>query len=506
MASISDKSIKKLRAIATRPSLLVAIACLYFAFALDGTIYKMAIPVIVGGLTLISCLTVIWAAQRKLDSDKVIFIIAFLGFLIKAGYILYTGVESRQQDVYSFGKPEGHAGYIEYIYHRLKLPDFDPRTIWQYYHPPLHHIIVAIWLKINTFLGIGWERAKENIQVLTLFYSTLYMILSYKIFKEIGLKKIALIIAFAIISCHPTFIILSGSVNNDMLAILFMQGGIYFTIRWYKETSYQNIIKIALCIGFGMMTKLSVGIIAPAIAFVLFFRFLNEEEKRAGYFKQFLLFGLICFPLGLWWGIRNKVLFDVPFSYVPSLGINSHQYIGDYSIFQRLLDFSAYQFKSVFVAWGEPYFEHNVFIGLLKSSVFGEQHLGNGKIWIELPALILFYSHLLIVGIAVIAMCWGFMKKLASPDSVIKTFIIFIYITVMASYVQFCFSYPHTCTQNIRYATPAIFIGVIFIGLFTDRISQIQSRVKTILISFLIASVVIFTISTVTFYTFLSFT
>ncbi|MHB1484730.1 MAG: ArnT family glycosyltransferase [Saccharofermentanales bacterium] len=505
MAGFLEKSQKTIKSMIKKPSIMAAAACLFLAFGVDGTTPKLAIPIMAGGLFFIICMTAIWVTRKKLDTGKIIFTIAFLGFLIKTVYIIYTGVETRQQDVYTFGEPEGHAGYIEYIYHNLRLPDFDPRNIWQYYHPPFHHILVVIWLKINTLFGIGWDRAKENIQVLTLFYSALYMIVSLKLFREIGFKKYGLIIAFAIVSFHPAFIILAGSVNNDILAILLMQCAIYYTIRWYKEPVAANMIKVALCIGFGMMTKLSVGIIAPAIAFVFLYHFFTDKEKRADFFRQFIAFAVICVPLALWWGFRNKILFDVPFMYVPSLGINSHQYIGNYSTFQRLLDFSLYQFKSVFVAWGDPYFEHNVFIGLLKSAVFGEQHLGNGKTFIELPAIILFYSNLVVVAISVVSMIWGFFKRLVSPDSIIKTFIILIYLTIVTSYIQFCFSFPHTCTQNIRYATPAIFIGAVFIGLFADRLSEMKKGVKTISLSLITAAVIVFAGATLTFYTALAF-
>ena len=63
--------------------------------------------------------------------------------------------------------------------------------------------------------------------------------------QEFKLRRMGLIIAFAIVAFHPTFIILSGSVNNDILSLTFMFGAILNTIVWYREQTLKNIMKIA---------------------------------------------------------------------------------------------------------------------------------------------------------------------------------------------------------------------------------------------------------------------
>ncbi len=63
----------------------------------------------------------------------------------------------------------GHLGYIGYLYYNHHLPDFDTRTAWSFSHPPLHHAIAALWVKLNVKLGVELELAIENIQLLTVF-------------------------------------------------------------------------------------------------------------------------------------------------------------------------------------------------------------------------------------------------------------------------------------------------------------------------------------------------
>jgi len=430
--------------------------------------FAIKILIVFGILVLL--LLIVLSVTKQMTVKSGIFIIIVCGLGLRLIYILYTSIQTRQQDVHSFGGVDGHGAYIEYIYNNLRLPDFNPKDRFQFYHPPLHHIISAVFLKFIDFTGATWEKAKESLQFLTLFYSGCHLIFTYRLFKEIKLKGISLLVAILIIAVNPTMIILSGSINNDMLSICLMQCAIYYAVIWFKTPILSNIIKLAIFIGLGMMAKLSVVFIAPAVAFLFFTKLISKNQKVKEILYQFFIFGLISFPLGLWWGVRNFLFYKLPFTYVPTLGVDSHQYIGDYNVFERLFDFSLYQFRSVYVAWGEPYFEHNIFIGLLKTSVFGEQTLSSTNDVFYIFAAAMFYINLIIVIIALISMVILLIKRATDCEYPYKVFFTVLYITFVFSYIQFCFAYPHTCTQNIRYVTPAIWIGAMAIGLTLQNI------------------------------------
>ena len=71
----------------------------------------------------------------------------------------------------------------------------------------------------------------------------------------------------------------------------------------------------------------------------------------------------------------DMLLTDPPFGYVPLIGEAADQFVGSYSVRDRLLDF---RINDVFMAWGENrggFFEHNPILGLLKTSLFGEFRL-----------------------------------------------------------------------------------------------------------------------------------
>ena len=63
----------------------------------------------------------------------------------------------------------------------------------------------------------------------------------------------------------------------------------------------------------------------------------------------------------------------MPLNYVAEIGKDSGQYIGHIDAVKRMFDFSAYQFRQLYEAWGQPYQEFNMFVGLLKTGVFDEQ-------------------------------------------------------------------------------------------------------------------------------------
>lgn len=73
-----------------------------------------------------------WAAAlwmtytRRLTASRVLLLMMAAGFLLRAAYILYTTVLTRQHDMGTFDNIYGHAGYIRYLYDNGHLPDFDP--------------------------------------------------------------------------------------------------------------------------------------------------------------------------------------------------------------------------------------------------------------------------------------------------------------------------------------------------------------------------------------------
>ncbi|MDE7390235.1 MAG: glycosyltransferase family 39 protein, partial [Lachnospiraceae bacterium] len=336
---------------------------------------NMAVSAMVMNLILFAPIVMaLWYKKKgTLTTKTICMLLIFMGVILRMIYVFHTDIKVRQYDVHVFfSGHEGHSEYIEYIYNNLKLPDFDPREKWQFYHPPLHHILCAVWLKMLNLIGIKIEFGVSTLQYLTVIYSTLFSVFSYKIFKRLEISETALITVIAIVTFHPTMIYLSGSINNDMLSSLFAIMAIYYTVKWSQDKKLFDIVKLGLSIGLGMFTKLTVGLIAPAVAVVFLIVFIKNIKQWKKYIAQFALFAVVCCPLGLYWYIRNYIRFGVPLNYVPKLATQSPEFINK-PLEYRLMDWSLRQFASPFKQLGgsvEGYLEYNPFVALLKTSMF----------------------------------------------------------------------------------------------------------------------------------------
>ncbi len=443
--------------------------------------------VLTGGMVLVG-IALVLLFNRQLTQKRGLLLLLAAGFLLRLAYVLYTTAATRQHDVWYFSngdflffQNQRHAEYIEYIATNLKLPHVDPTGVGlsQLYHPPLHHLLGGLWLRLNTALGVEYTVAVENIQLLTLFYSSAVMMIAYRILRLLKCKGFALFIPLSLVVFHPTFILMAGSVNNDLLSIALAIYALYATLRWANNPTFKTIVPIALGIGCSMMAKLSGGMVAPAVALVFLWKWWEAIKQKDGsgkrLFWQFALFGLICVPLGLWWQVKNMTAFGVPLTYVPALSENSGQFVGDYSPVQRLWELPQTSLKNIFVVWQNQgvevdYNEYNMLLALLKSSVFGEFTLFDSASPMGLHqagvmvSKILFYANTALIGCSLCSGAYLIFKKEHRHSLAFWLFLV-VWAVLLISYIRFCFGYPQTCTQNFRYGVPTLIAGCVWLGL-----------------------------------------
>ena len=310
------------------------------------------------------------------------------------------------------------------------------------------------------------------------------MILSYKIFRRLSIQGAGLIVAFTIVAFHPTFVIFSASINNDILSVTFILLSILCSLKWYKSRKLIDILAVAAAIGLGMSTKTSTYMVAFGIGFLFAYAFFKDKENRKKYFLQFGLFLALCVPLSLWWEIRNSVLYGSPFLYVPLLGSGgSWQYVGNVSAVERIFDFSKLFSSPVFDQWinrgDKLYNEYNPMISLLKTSLFGEYINDTSFPTITTPAKILFWNNNILVLLSVAAMLFA-IGKLIYDKKMDELFVSIVAanVVMVVSYYIFCFSYPHHCSENIRYVSPVIVFGAAFIGKALGDVKSLKKPAK----------------------------
>ena len=441
----------------------VSLLCVAACVLIIGYVENKTVAIAVIALLLALGAVAFLRLNYTLSDTAIIAVLIALGIAIRFVYILYTGSIDRQHDVGGWGGVTGHAGYIEYWYQNgLKLPDFDVRYYWQYYHPPFHHWLMAGLLSVLTSLNVEYAKAAEATQILPMLYSSLTIIVSYRVFRTVKLKGKPLMAATALICFHPTFIIFSGSFNNDMLLMLFMMAAILWGLRWYREPTLRNIIPLALCIGLGMMTKLSGWMVAPAVAFLFLVILIKNIKKPLKYLGQYVIFGVICVPLGVWWQVRNLIKFQIPLTYVPDLGSGSVMYSGDMPLLERLFSLGNGQLSYVYgsiTLVGAPYNEYNPTLGLLKTAMFDE--CNNSISDLHFPQIHVTGPILFWISVVLFLCCFGcfiysMVRKSQNLDGIQRVYFSLLFAVILGSYYLFCLAYPLSCTFNIRYAMPLI--------------------------------------------------
>ena len=163
---------------------------------------------------------------------------------------------------------------------------------------------------------------------------------------ELNIKK-SIIPTILFISLSPAMVIMSGSINNDILSITLATIAIYYTLIWYKKDDLKTLLKIALTIGLSIMTKISTALIAVAKAVVFLKKVIENKKDFFKYVKHFSIFALIALPIGLWFPIKNLVLYDIPFTYVQSVDEDNDANISKYSTFERFFKINDNQLDSI---------------------------------------------------------------------------------------------------------------------------------------------------------------
>lgn len=467
---------------------MIAICSLYYLKNLFNPSHLFSTIFIIFNITSILILK-----KLKVYKEKYGIFFAFLSiFALSLGYITYTPFWSRQHDSRSFVDYQfgGHFGYIGYIFYNNHLPIGSPKDYWCFFNPPLFYIISAIFMKIQTLFNFTIEEGLENLQILSLLYTTIFNIFVYKILKEVNIKK-SIIFLILFVGLSPAMIIMSGSLNNDILSIMLSTIAIFYTIQWYKTDSLKDLIKIAFAISFAIMTKISTALIAIAIACVFLTKVIQNKKEIIKYIKYFSLFALISLPIGLWFPIKNLVLFDIPITYVQSVDLDNDANISSYSVFERIFKISDGQLNSVNVNMSKENAEYNLLITTLKSYLVDEyiDYSENNILHICVPLIFCVSIGIILLFITNLIYVFKNYKKINNNWIL---FFLLLFILEIISYLKFCFDFPFTFTMNFRYIVPTLISYSVITGLACENNKKLFYLNNIAISVFSVLSILIF--------------
>ena len=457
-----------------------------------------------------------FAINKKIDNKKIIIYLMLFGIGLRIIYAGYNTISSRQHDVLG-ATQQGHYGYALYIFRNNALPDNNAN---QFYQPPLNAIIQAMWMHFNTLFikppieinesylnifntGLKFESNNELIvyldslynttRILSAFYSCLTLIVIYYILKEFNLKDYLFNLIFAFMCFQPVLTMMAGTVNNDNLSYLFFFLALLFAIKWFKKPNFINIILIALSIGLGMLTKLSIGFIALLIGPMMIYKFIlaikNKEYKMM--IVQLLVFAIIVFPLGLSYAIRNLIMFKQSFTYILDFGEDSwlREVIKTKNFYERFLSFPLSQFvtkRGIF----HDYQEYNIWVDLLKTSTYEEfGYVNHSHIFAGIMLICNLFIYISGIAATIYIAIMIFKKKY--KENLLLTIICFaLTIIAIGSYISLNIKMPYSCTSNFRYISYLAFAGIALIAL---ALNHLNIKKVTQIFSILIGVFAIFT-------------
>ena len=416
--------------------------------------------------------------KKSLKSNPWLVLIVAAGILLRLYYIITTGVSNLGQYDLGGAIPEsgilnGHIGYIYYLYINKAIPNFDPLSVYEFYQPPTHYIISALWLFIVSLFTDSQPLQTELIQVVPFVCSILQIFTVYKICKELNLTTRGTNIVIATLAFNPGMIMLSGSINNDNLSYLFHFIVILCAIKWFRKRNNVNTVILALAIGFGMLSKLSTGMVAVPVAFLFIYVFVSEWKKERKFpknrFLQYILFGIICIPTGLCWVVRCNVKFGVPLNYVGTLSDETWGYVGNYSTASRMLPPNPIElFKNM--THGGIGFSQNVWVQMIRTSACTEADMASFPMWAKLTIVAMMGVVFIVALLSFIGFVMGFVKDFKSPfekiEKPLKWFWIIGYLTLVYSYFSFAYNFPQQCSMNFRYIVPVLMYPAAGLALF----------------------------------------
>ncbi|MGM9874135.1 MAG: ArnT family glycosyltransferase [Bacilli bacterium] len=510
--------------------------------------------------------------KKKLSFKRTIILIAFIGIIIRLFYMNITdNIFTRQYDVWSLNY-NGHYSITMHIYYYNKIPDLlldanqlpSLKASYQFYHPKFAHYTYAYFMHFMSFVLNTKDTfvLYESIRILTTTLSILELYFTYKTLRLFLKSEKAISISLLLFVCSPFLIRVSAMSNNDPLLWFFIHASVYLAIKFFYKQNFKTIILLAFSIGLGMASKVSGAMIAIPIFFEFVYIFIKliKSKKTLYAFGLFITFAIIVFPIGMYWPIYNYLNYNQPFNYVWD-NLN-HNLLVDptKNYFQRfvIFPFSQY-FSNIFMQlWASntayPQ-DYNIYVSMLKSSIFGEFSYTNlyTSVILYVANTLLFVSLILVTIYIVIKMTkekkfntlYVFTLIVSLYLSIVFLFkkdvigyiLFFVFIsltiasliliikkkvfnnknylnivfaiaptfTFIVSFLLFNIQMPYACTMDFRYLGILYFTFALLVGFIIQYLSNQKNKFNKTITNIFVTIISIYCISSLLFHLFINF-
>ena len=371
-----------------------------------------------------------------------------LVYNVTAGYDISThGLGDWVEIINDIPNP-GHIGVIQYYFTYHRLPNFDPSLISGYNNPPLFYVLSALILKIF-HVEAGWSLGTvlHCIQCLNAVCVTVGTFAGIGMLSKFGVRGRKQVVCLLFMMFFPGLYNLGAAMDNTPLCFMFMMLSLNTGLNWYRMRSRGSLIRSALFLGLGMMTKLTAfAVVLPIASLFILARFYDRRSNSETYYKELGIYAAISLPVGFFYPIRNLIRFGTPLFYMDAEK-DLWQDVSSYSAAQRLGPAPLSNLTHLHLT-DKTYYEYNIWAQTFKTSVVDETALNlslkvtNALALILLTAVILFTLLALVMLIrTLIGGRLAFEHKIFIPVGLVGT---------LAFYIIRCFLNPTVSAMSFR--------------------------------------------------------
>lgn len=288
-------------------------------------------------------------------------LLLLLGIVLRIWYAVVTPVTVRGYDIFKLSPDDdGKAAYLLRLVQRGELPQ---TYQGQNYQQPFYYLLSAI---VSKGMSVIWGNTTPEFlvnggKVVSCVASCLFLLLTERLLQKFVEEKVRIYVV-AVLCVTPVLILTSGRLAEDALVGFFMLAVLWGTLQWEHTPDWKYTLMLAFLYGCGMMTKISLAFPACYTAYIFW-----KNRKAAQFWLKMVVFGVISLPLGLWYSVRNYLLFGQPIGYVMEPG--DWFYTGEYSYVARFFSLNIQDWLET------PYTtaieDYNFPVYLLKTELFG---------------------------------------------------------------------------------------------------------------------------------------
>ncbi len=383
---------------------------------------------------------------------RVCMFILMLGLFFKLIYAIRVPYDISPHDLGHLpdenGEAYGHLGYIYYLYKHKHLFAGIRR---QFYHPPLFHILAACVFDISVLFGADDETAYECVQMANTFVAAGCSAVMYGIYTRLPIKEKLLIPATILASFFPAFYFMGTEINNDCLATFFSLLCIYAAFSWADRPDVKRFFVLCVLMVLSVWTKWSGVLLLPVVLCIFLIVSWEKRIRLKTVFCQMLAMGFVVLPLCMAWMMYLIICYRVPFFYIPTLSVDSRQYIGDLDVKSRISPAVFSLSDSLVTDLSDGAAHGNIWKQTALTAAFDEGILNEPD---QIMGIVLLWGILVFGVICLVAVFWlvgdyatGFLYRVVFPIGFLLT---------MMAYVIYCFKNTYISAINFRYIPCAL--------------------------------------------------